>query len=579
MFRQITSIPFQYAVAIIFAITGALILLLPEQLLLRMSDLQGAVGESLWLAYAYGAAFLAIALAFWLERRRAPLGTVGPAGLTVLLGAVFVMFTMHLGGWWIDDAGITFAYSRSLADGDGVTFWPGAPPTEGYSSSLWMTVLALARKSGFDIPIAAKILGISFGLLTLLIAFRLVWAGTRSPLALVLTLAAVSSAPFVVWVASGQEHALQALLLILIVYTAMRRVSWRLPVALLLSLLVLTRPEAPLIVIAVFVTAVGQSVLRDGRPDILHNLSLAAVPFAFFLALLVWRLSYFGDPLPNPYYAKTSVSSLAGLANPLGGGWQYVLDGLRDSGLIVLLPLAFLYGRNAAPSGLPMLLAVLAGHMAFVLWAKGDWMGQYRFLMPILAVMVLPALLAPTQIPLDAMRQAFCTVTAVFLLTTTVSGLDRFAAQPTTPLAVVSEVGANFARLSRMLEIEHPLLAHHDAGGISYDRSIGLLDLGGLVDRDVAKHMDDRDFLETYVFEARKPDFIFGALNFAAASGFTEAPAFAHDYVPLEFVDEPVMTSELSHIRRDRVRQVPGLDIIRDGSGVITRVMVQKAAP
>jgi hypothetical protein len=46
---------------------------------------------------------------------------------------------------------------------------------------------------------------------------RLVWKETRSPAAVVLTSVAISTAPFVVWSASGQEHALQALILAMII--------------------------------------------------------------------------------------------------------------------------------------------------------------------------------------------------------------------------------------------------------------------------------------------------------------------------------------------------------------------------
>ena len=49
----------------------------------------------------------------------------------------------------------------------------------------------------------------------------------------------------------GQEHALQALLLTLTVLAAATLQSWRPVVALLLSLLVLTRPETPIIVGAI----------------------------------------------------------------------------------------------------------------------------------------------------------------------------------------------------------------------------------------------------------------------------------------------------------------------------------------
>ena len=44
--------------------------------------------------------------------------------------------------WVIDDAGISLAYSRTLAAGEGLRAQPGAPPVEGFSNPLWMLAFA-----------------------------------------------------------------------------------------------------------------------------------------------------------------------------------------------------------------------------------------------------------------------------------------------------------------------------------------------------------------------------------------------------------------------------------------------------
>ncbi|MBL3705535.1 hypothetical protein GI582_22800 [Sulfitobacter sp. BDSS02] len=577
MFTSKLSPVWLFALLVLLGL-GLAALVLPAELLTRMSHLEGAVADRFWVMRGFGLGLFALALAMVLDRRAGPAGPAagGLVVLSLLLVATFLLFCQQMSGWWIDDSGITFSYSRSLAETGRVTFRPDAAPTEGYSSSLWMLTLALVHFLGGDIPLAAKALGTAFGALLLLTCLTLVWRQTRSALAVALTGIAVSTSPFVVWSSSGQEHALQALLLTLTVLAAATLPSWRLVVALLLSLLVLTRPETPIIVIAVFAGALWRSRVRTGLLELPANLVLTALPFAAFVALMTWRMLYFGDPMPNPYYAKASASSVSGLFNPFGGGWQYVLDGLRDSGLILLLPLAFLAAPQGDRPDRMVLLTVLAGHMFFVIWAKGDWMGEYRFLMPATGLFVLAATLSLPGTKRFPSRQGLCAVLSVILLTSTVIQLDRFRAHPTTPLAVVSEIGWNFARLSRQLYIESPVLAHHDAGGISYDRSIGLVDLGGLVDRDIAKHMQDRFFLETYIFEEKKPDYIFGAINFAAASGFTDAPAFERDYVPLSFPDLPIMESSLSHIRRDRIREAPGIRLERDTDGRVTEVIVEQ---
>ena len=64
---------------------------------------------------------------------------------TLLLCAVpFVAFAIAaypLSGWLIDDAGISFAYARNLANGAGFVSQPGRVPVEGFSNPLWTLLL------------------------------------------------------------------------------------------------------------------------------------------------------------------------------------------------------------------------------------------------------------------------------------------------------------------------------------------------------------------------------------------------------------------------------------------------------
>lgn len=560
------------AIVLGMSLFGLVCFIAPHMVLTRFAFLDGEVAHRLWVMWGLGAALWGIALALLIEMFRPNARVHAELLVGALMLASFYFFAQQMAWWWIDDAGITFSYSRSLADGSGVTFQPGEPPTEGYSSTLWMLTLALASKLGFGIPMAAKALGISFGLITMAIVLYVVWRQTKGAMSVAMAGAAMTTAPFVVWASSGQEHALQGLLLLLAVCCAGLR-RWRGAAAILLSLLVLTRPEAPLIVIAVVIGAVYWSWSREGRLDLKANLILGIVPFIAFVGLMIWRQVYFGDLFPNPYYAKATGNDFAGVLNPFGGGWTYILNGLQDSVLIAALPLMALALASLDARWKVIFLAVFGGHFLFVIFADGDWMGQYRFLMPGMAFFAITAGIGLARLPGQAPAYAGA-VLAIVLSTTTVRQMDQFEARPTTPLSVVSEIGREFARASELLQIDEPLVAHHDAGGIAFDRSVGLVDLGGLVDRDIAKNMRNRAFLETYIFEERKPDFIFGAINFAALSGFTEAEAFTRDYVPLAFENRPVMRSALSHIRRENVVDVDGVEVERDAAGAILSVIV-----
>ena len=52
--------------------------------------------------------------------------------------AAYVGLVALLGDWIIDDAGISFAYARNLAEGHGLVSQPGRVPVEGFSNFLWV---------------------------------------------------------------------------------------------------------------------------------------------------------------------------------------------------------------------------------------------------------------------------------------------------------------------------------------------------------------------------------------------------------------------------------------------------------
>ena len=59
----------------------------------------------------------------------------------------------------IDDAGISFAYSRSLAGGFGLVSQPGKLPVEGYSNFTWVLLMApFFAINSFDPILTPKII-------------------------------------------------------------------------------------------------------------------------------------------------------------------------------------------------------------------------------------------------------------------------------------------------------------------------------------------------------------------------------------------------------------------------------------
>src|SRR5947207_9423825 len=76
-----------------------------------------------------------------------------PVLIAVAIFATYVAIVRH---FTADDTYITLRYSRNLARGLGAVYNPIGPPAEGYTSLLWMLLLALPHLAGVDAVLVAK---------------------------------------------------------------------------------------------------------------------------------------------------------------------------------------------------------------------------------------------------------------------------------------------------------------------------------------------------------------------------------------------------------------------------------------
>jgi arabinofuranosyltransferase len=215
--------------------------------------------------------------------------------------------------WFVcDDAYIAFRYVANHQLGHGYV-WNPPPfhPVEGYTSFLWVVWLdACWTVFGVPPPQAAPwlSLGCSYGILAVIIAMaaRLpVSPGlARHRLALIalVLLATLTNRTFLAWTSSGLETALFSLLLLSWTYVALwavRGKRWVLELSGLATLLVLTRPDGLLFVLATGLAWGVRALNRDTRSPIWH-----LAPFGLSAMHLLWRHALYGQWLPNTYYAK-----------------------------------------------------------------------------------------------------------------------------------------------------------------------------------------------------------------------------------------------------------------------------------
>jgi len=328
----------------------------------------------------------------------APRVWLGPARIAyrlLLLAAVVAGGSWALTRVWaftIDDAGISYAYAKHIADGLGPVATPGGPRVEGYSNPLWVFLLVPVHWLGVGIPAAAKALGaLAFALALLAGSASVALADGRRARALGAAEAAFALGcalylELIVWVPAGLENALFAAALLGMVYFDVRESAdgSRVPLSGLAAFaLSITRPEgvmyaAPLVLLKV----VG--ALRRREPA---RQALGAAGSFVALLLVYHALHYlvFRQLVPNTYFAKPPGRSFE-------KGYEYLATTARESGLGSVLPLAALGLWGSPRSRLLLAWSVVAG-VLFTVYAGGDWMPHGRFV----------SLFAPSLLALGAL--------------------------------------------------------------------------------------------------------------------------------------------------------------------------------
>lgn len=312
--------------------------------------------------------------------------------LLCLLAAVAALHA-HVLDYRGDDAFITFRYVRNLVEGHGLVFNLGER-VEGYSNFAWVMLLAFAKRlaPALSLETIAHALGGLAGAMAVVQSGRLAASLSGKPHAGVLAaLVVASSTSFAVWTGSMLETPLFALALVTAAEryargdaaTGLRRAApW-------LALLALTRPEG-LSLAGLAIGLEGLAALWARDRSLRHVALGAGLVVAIGGAHLAFRRAYYGEWLPNTYYAKVA---------PGIDAWERGFRYLRDCAwlqgvLLLLLPLAVL-PRARRERSVRFAWVLVAGYLAYIVHVGGDGLPFVRFfahLVPLLAALASVAL-------------------------------------------------------------------------------------------------------------------------------------------------------------------------------------------
>jgi arabinofuranosyltransferase len=277
-----------------------------------------------------------------------------------------------------DDAYIALRYAENFAQLGLPTFNPPPEPAvEGYTSPLWVGLLALLKRAGFDLASSALALNALANCALLILACAPFqrraqgdWPRVAAIAASMLWLALQPC--FVVWAGSGLETSLAAALGLWALRAVLAK-RW-ITASVALACTGLARLDALAWVLSGCAPMMWQLRRDRGalKPFARALLAAASVLGCHFL----WRFHYYGYWLPNTWAAKSTGTELW-----KEWGLRYALDWAAAIGWWWIVPWFAVYAYYNRKD-VAIWTGALLANLTVTIFLGGDFMGYFRFLLP-----------------------------------------------------------------------------------------------------------------------------------------------------------------------------------------------------
>jgi hypothetical protein len=270
-----------------------------------------------------------------------------------------------------DDAMVSMRYAKNLAEGYGLVWNPGGDRVEGFTNPLWVLIMAgfhLLPIPASKMSLLVQLSGAGFLIANLFFVRKIAKFLTKDwivPIFAVLLTAFYS--PLNSWGLLGMEVSVLTLIISISVWMglkAMRTGQFSAWIYVLLGISTLIRIDmvVPYIVFLVFMVV---AFPEHRRRNLFWGLSLLAV---FLMSQTLFRLWYYGNPLPNTYYLK--VEGYSAVTRIAHGLYVLFLFGWNFNWVLFLLPLTvFLFRRDRS---ILLIFLVFIAQVAYSVYVGGD---------------------------------------------------------------------------------------------------------------------------------------------------------------------------------------------------------------
>ncbi len=307
----------------------------------------------------------------------------------------FLALTLILALAWFnkfmqDDAFISFRYAQNFVEGKGLIFNEGEN-VEGYTNFLWVLLNTVPFFLSLDVVSYSQILSLIFFLGALIFSYKLSFLifQCRNFSFLVLVFVGTNYT-FSAYGTGGLETSLQVFLITWAAYLALYIISTKtysggyfFLFSIITSLSLLTRLDSaipyfilyPALLIPIF------SEL-PGKREKFKSIALLILPCLLIIGgWFLWKLSFYGDILPNTFYAKASATSIK-----RGIAYIALFFYVYSFFIFVLMGVfrfkeVFLFSKELRVISLISLLWFL-----YVMKVGGDFM-EFRFMVPIVPLL------------------------------------------------------------------------------------------------------------------------------------------------------------------------------------------------
>jgi len=469
---------------------------------------------------------------------------------------------------------------RNILRGSGPVF-NSFEKVEGYTNFLWMIILSFFGKLGISFEkliILSQILGIIFGILTLIALFYFSNFVFRLPFYLsffLLLLTSVNYA-FCYWAVSGMETSLFTFFIVTgVLFFLTDKDKNTFISSILLGLSALTRPEGILVFILLFLGYILREIIlrRFNTLKFLNILKFFVIPFIIIVfPHFIFRFFYYKSLLPNTFYAKTSFT-MEYIKIGLNYVWRFLMAyGLF--GIIFIFPFVILLIKRKFFENI-IIFIVIFFYVLYIISVGGDTLQVYRFFVPILPLILLYLFIGINNMRLN---QIYNILILIFL--TSYFLFNRFPGQghksnweytkywKTLEIGLVEKMKFIGLWLNKNMD-KKEIFSASTIGAISFYADRDMIDLLGLTDSVIGRHPEhieglkhswrERNYNSKYVL-SMLPSYIVFSTGIKPSAAAERAlflwKRFRSGYYPYYISSDDGKIVELIYKRKDNAKDI-----------------------